>query len=114
MNLESKFKFASVVKTLRGDMSKSAFARTLGVSHTAISNWEDAQHIPDSKTLSKIAHKAGYTLDEFISYLEDKKIYKPSMVDEMLSQVKSMPPKELALLGRAVSDRLYAIAESVG
>lgn len=94
-------------------MTKSGFAHSLGLNHTAISNWENDLHIPDSKTLAKIAHKTGYTLDEFISYLEDGETFKPSIIDEMLSQVKSMPPKELAV-GRAVSDRLYAIAESVG
>lgn len=64
--------------------------------------------------LVRIAIVAGYTLEELLAYLEGHPVEKPSDVDKIVNQVKTMPLKQLALVGKAVTDRLEMIAESTG
>jgi hypothetical protein len=70
--------------------------------------------MPSMDNLSAIASKAGYTLQGLIDHLEDRPNSKSLGIDEMIMQVRVMSTKELAVLNRAVSERFYAIAESVG
>ncbi len=82
MNLEAKDRLASLVNQARGNLSKSAFAELLDVSHTSVASWEKGTYMPDVKSLLRISG--------------------------------CLPLKQLAVVERAVSDRLFAIAESAG
>jgi transcriptional regulator with XRE-family HTH domain len=115
MDIQSKERLSVLVKEARGNMTKSAFAEMLGVSHTAVGSWEQGSFMPDVKSLVKISSILGLSVEELLIRIEGKHISSKSFdLNRMINQINSMPQKQVALLGRAVSDRLYAIAESVG
>jgi transcriptional regulator with XRE-family HTH domain len=76
--------------------------------------WENGDSMPSTENLAIVAQRAGYTLQGLIAYLEDRPIPKSNSIEEMVMQIKSLPLKQLALVERAVGDRLMAIAESAG
>jgi len=112
MNLEARERLASLVKQARGNLSKSAFADLLGVSHTSVSSWEKGTYMPDVKSLLKISERLGMTVEEFVDAVEGKP--KGRSIDEMADKIRSMPLKQLAIIGKVVSDRFVALAESGG
>ena len=112
MNLEARERLAFLVKQARGNLSKSSFAEMLGVSHTSVASWEKGTYMPDVKSLLKISERLGMTVEEFVLAVDGKA--KPKKIDEMVDKIKSLPLKQLAVVERAVSDRLVAIAESAG
>jgi transcriptional regulator with XRE-family HTH domain len=118
MNHLSKLKLGNLVKQLRGNQTQKEFAKRLGVTHGAIQSWENGEVTPGSVNLSRIAREGGYTLTELMDYLEGNSKHSQTdsniSVERLVAEVRYMPAKDLAMLGRAVSDRLYAIAESVG
>jgi transcriptional regulator with XRE-family HTH domain len=107
-------KVSSIVKLARGDKSQRAFGIELGVSSTAVQHWENGVSIPETKHLSGIAAKAGYTLQQVMDYLEGADLPDADIVTQMTRQIKKLSLKQIALIDRAVSDRLVAIAESAG
>ncbi len=112
MNLEARDRLASLVNQARGNLSKSAFADLLDVSHTSVASWEKGTYMPDVKSLLRISERLGMTVEEFVWAVEGKPT--PKKLDEMVDKIKSLPLKQLAVVERAVSDRLFAIAESAG
>jgi transcriptional regulator with XRE-family HTH domain len=110
----SKEKLAELIRQLRGDQSQRSFAKTLGVSFASIQSWENGDAMPSTENLAVIAQKSGYTLQGLIAYLEDRPIPKNASIEEIVMQIKSLPLRQLALVERAVGDRLMAIAESAG
>jgi transcriptional regulator with XRE-family HTH domain len=114
VDAEAKRKLIEIVKLARGDMSQRAFGKLLGVSSTAVQLWEKGQTIPDTENLAQIAIKAGFTLEELIGYLEGKPMQEPVDTNDLLKKIQCMPIADLAVVGRAVMDRLAAAAESSG
>jgi transcriptional regulator with XRE-family HTH domain len=110
MDVGAKEKLAKLVKELRNDTSQKEFAKSLGVTYSAIQSWENAEVTPSSENLIRISKAAGYSLEELLSYLDGKPIETPTNVERLVAQIKSMPPKDLAIVARAVGDRLSAIA----
>ena len=111
MDIEAKKKLIEVVKTARGSMSQRAFAKLLGVSATAVQLWEKGDNIPDIENLGKIAAKAGYTMEELLTYL-GKPPQETSDLNEIIKQIKSMPLSQVATIAQAAVARLAAAAES--
>ena len=105
---------SKLVKLARGEMSQRAFGLELGVSSTAVQHWENGVSMPEMKHLSSIASKAGYTLQQVQDYLESGDLPDSDIVTQMTRQIKKLSLKQIALIDRAVSDRLMAIAESAG
>jgi transcriptional regulator with XRE-family HTH domain len=105
---------SKLVKLARGEMSQRAFGLELGVSSTAVQHWENGVSTPETKHLSSIASKAGYTLQQVQDYLESGELPDSDIVTQMTRQIKKLSLKQIALIDRAVSDRLVAIAESAG
>lgn len=103
-----------LVKLARGDMSQRAFGMELGVSSTAVQHWENSVSIPETKHLSGIAIRAGYTLHQVQEYVEGGELPESDIIVQMTRQIKKLSLKQIALIDRAVSDRLVAIAESAG
>lgn len=113
MNLEAKDKLTKTLKDLRGNGTYTDLGKRLGVSYMAVSNWETGVNFPDRLNLGKIAKLAGYTLDDFVAYLEGNE--KPvTELEFMVSKIRQLPLKQLAIVERAVSERLFTIAESAG
>lgn len=115
MNQESKERLSELVKRLRGSFSQKVFAKRLGVTTGAIQAWENAEVTPGSSNLSRIAKEAGYTLEELMTYLEgEAPAPEINEIEQLINRIATMPPKQLAQIGKVVSDRLVAIAESAG
>lgn len=85
-------------------MSKSAFAELLGVSHTAISNWENCVNIPDTKSLLTIGKMLGYGIDDLLSLIEGKQIQdNGNRLPELIGDVRRLRDKK----------SIYEISEAV-
>jgi DNA-binding transcriptional regulator YiaG len=54
MNLEAKDRLSSLVNQARGNLSKSAFAEMLAVSHTSVASWEKGTYMAKSVYASKV------------------------------------------------------------
>jgi transcriptional regulator with XRE-family HTH domain len=113
MNLEARTKLSQVVRRTRGKETLTMFARKINVTYGAVAKWENLESIPSTENLEKIGNLAGYSLEEFLEYLEGKKP-QPTKIDALLKEIRSMEFKQLAILDRAVAERFCAIAESVG
>jgi transcriptional regulator with XRE-family HTH domain len=113
MNLDARKKLAQVIRNSRGKDTLTIYGRKINVSYAAVSKWENLESIPSMENLEKIGNLAGYSLEEFMQFLEGKKS-EPSKIDVMIREIREMAPKQLVLIDRAVADRFYAIAESVG
>lgn len=110
--MNSKERLSVLVKDLRGHVSQRKFAKELGVSFASIQSWEAGDAMPSMENLALIAAKSGYTLEGLIAYLEDKPVPRGPDLNEIVMEIRRMPPKQLAQVSRVVSDRLIAIAEA--
>lgn len=115
MKLEEREKLAQLIKQKRGSMSKSAFARELGVSHTAVTGWENCISEPDPNNLIAIARALGMSLDNLHDYLRGGKLT-TSEFETLVGKIRSMRMTltQIAVIDHAVSEKLLAIAESAG
>lgn len=109
MNLDRKERLSEIVKKARGRMSKSAFGRVLGVSHTAVTGWEEGVNEPSTENLKKIAARMGCTFADLEKLIDGNLEVKPSEVDQIAVKIRHMEDKEFAVIVRAVGDRLSAI-----
>ncbi len=110
--MDSKERLAALVKSLRGQESQRKFAKSLGVSFASIQSWEAGDAMPSRENLSLLAARAGYTLQGLVSYLDNEPLPEGPSVSEIVRQIRTLPPKQLALIGRAVTDRFESLAES--
>lgn len=115
MTLEEREKLAELIKQKRGSMSKSAFARLLGVTHTAVTGWENCLSEPDHHNLLAIARVLGMSLDNLHDCLKGGKA-SASEFDSLVGKIKSMRMSlnQIAVIDHVVSEKLLAIAESAG
>ncbi|MCW6048575.1 helix-turn-helix domain-containing protein [Lyngbya sp. CCAP 1446/10] len=114
VDAEARKKLVEVVKLARGSMSFSAFGRLLGVSGSAVQYWEKGQVLPDTKNLTQIAARAGFTMEELMAHLEGKPMPEPVNTNDLLKKIQCMPISELAVVVRAGVERLAAAAEVSG
>ncbi len=108
---QSKEKLMELVKKARGDMTKRAFGRLLGVTDTAVRLWETGQTFPETEQLSKLAARTGYSLEELISYLEGKPVSSSKDMSDIVEQIRYMPLSEVAEIGKAVAERFAQVAQ---
>ena len=114
VDAEARKKLTEVVKLARGDLSFSAFGRLLGVSGAAVQYWEKGQVLPDTKNLTQIAARAGFTMEELMAHLEGKPMPEPVNTNELLKKIQCMPLSDLAVIVRAGMERLAAAAVASG
>ncbi len=114
MSTVDRSKLAALVKEIRGIQSQRTFAKKIGVSFASIQSWENGDAVPSTENLKLLASLSGYTLQGLIAFLEDRPIPKGESVEEIAQKIRQMTPRQLAVVGQAVSDRLLAIAESTG
>lgn len=112
MNIEARERLAKIVKSTRGERTQRAFARDLGVSYTAIQDWEKARTIPGTDNLEKIADKAGLTLQELLEYLEfgEKAKVERLPTGKLIKELEVMPLEELMKVADVVYARLKGVA----
>jgi len=108
---QSKEKLMELVKKARGDMTKRAFGRLLGVTDTAVRLWETGQTFPETEQLTKLAARTGYSLEELLSYLEGKQVSSPKDLTDIVEQIRYMPLSDVAEIGKAVAERFAQVAQ---
>jgi transcriptional regulator with XRE-family HTH domain len=104
MESQVRKNFAEVIKEMRGVRSYRAFAKVLGVSHPTIKAWENLEGTPDQESLERVAALRGESLSDFKDFLGGLK--KPTPFQKLVQQVRSIPDAELAVLLRAIADRI--------
>ncbi|MCA6588068.1 MAG: helix-turn-helix transcriptional regulator [Pseudanabaena sp. M090S1SP1A06QC] len=109
-----KSRIADLVVKARGDMSQNKFAELLGVALGTLQGWESGKSTPKLDHLESIAASAGYKVEDVVAYISGGDLPKPVSEEFIVKRIKYMQPKQIAAVGRAVSDRLVAIAESAG
>lgn len=57
----------NLIRYRKGRVSQESLAEKVGITRQTINNYEKAKTLPDSKTLSLIAHHLGVTLDDLLS-----------------------------------------------
>ncbi|MBD2499839.1 helix-turn-helix transcriptional regulator [Anabaena azotica FACHB-119] len=107
MDQESRQRFAEIVKNLRGERDLRQFARTLGVSHPTVIAWENCQSEPKRQNLERIAELRGESLEVLLEYIDGKQ--QVSGQDRLLSAIRGASKEQLAVLVRAIADRLEAL-----
>lgn len=70
MTKEALQRFAALIRQLRGNRSLNGFGNEIGVSATAIQDWEKAGTVPSTPNLQKVAELLGWRLDQLMGYLE--------------------------------------------
>ena len=114
MNIQHRQKLSEIIKTARGPMSQRACGKLLGVSATAVQLWERGDTVPDTENLGKLAARAGYTLEEFLSFLDGNPVSQPPEINDIVKKIHFLPPRQVALIAKAVADRFAASAEAAG
>jgi transcriptional regulator with XRE-family HTH domain len=114
VNIEKRERLIEIIKLARGSMSQRAFGKLLGVSATAVQMWEKGVKIPDTQNLANISSRAGYTMEELLNYLGIKPMQETSDVNQIVKLIRVMPLSEVAIIGRAVMERLATAAEASG
>lgn len=56
------------LRFMRGKETQEAFAKRVGISRSALANYETGRSRPDDFTLAQIAEKTGFPADYFASY----------------------------------------------
>jgi transcriptional regulator with XRE-family HTH domain len=113
MKDERKSRIAELVVKARGNMSQNKFAELLGVASGTLQAWELGRSEPKLEHLETIAASAGYKTEDVVAYIEGEQLPKPVSEEFIVKRIKYMQPQQIAVVGRAVSDRLLQIAESV-
>jgi transcriptional regulator with XRE-family HTH domain len=113
MNIEARQRLAALVNKARGGMTKSAFAQYLGVSHTAVGSWEQGAFMPEVRALAKICQILGCSVEEFLAEVDGKPLKAKPDVTSMIGQIRRLSIKQLAVVDKAVSERLVEIADKV-
>ncbi|MEG4861739.1 helix-turn-helix transcriptional regulator, partial [Microcoleus sp. K1-B1] len=91
VDAEAKKKLSEVVKLARGSMSLTAFGKLLGVSAASVLYWEKGQVLPDTKNLTQIATRAGFTMEELMAHLEGKPVQEPVDTNDLLKKIQCIP-----------------------
>jgi transcriptional regulator with XRE-family HTH domain len=67
-------------------MSQRAFGKLLGVSATAVQLWERGDTVPDTENLGKLAARAGYTLEEFLGFLDGNPVSQAPEINDIVKK----------------------------
>jgi len=104
METRAREKFGEVIKEMRGVRSYRTFAKMLGVSHPTIKAWENLEGVPDQENLERVAIIRGESLPEFKEFLGGSR--ESSTLQRLVQQVRSIPDGDLAVVLRAIADRI--------
>ncbi|MEG4350246.1 helix-turn-helix transcriptional regulator [Microcoleus sp. LAD1_D3] len=104
MDDRTRAKFAEVIYEMRANRPYRAFGRLLGVTHPTIKAWENLEGVPDLENLERVAKFRGETLEEFKLVLAGKR--KPSRLEELVQQVRTISKEELAVVLQVIAERI--------
>jgi transcriptional regulator with XRE-family HTH domain len=110
-------RLAKIIRDARGHEPKRAFARRLGVSHRTISRLEESDvQEPEITTLQKLAPALGYTKEQLVAILEDKKSTtlpqnKIVVASEIFPVIDQLSRAEIGKLIHYATDKLVAPVE---
>lgn len=97
MSLEGREKLSKLIKTLVArHKSRRSFARNLGVSPSAVINWEEMVSVPDTENLVKIANQSGYTLSELQEMIDGKASQNPTTVERVIYEIQQLNSRDIA------------------
>ncbi|WP_019502716.1 helix-turn-helix domain-containing protein [Pseudanabaena sp. PCC 6802] len=109
-SLEGREKLQKIINDLvKRSKSRRAFARSLGVSASAVISWENGA-IPDTKNLAKIAMMAGYTLDEIKAVLDGKPHQQAKPVDAVIKDLENLPREDVLRVVKTGAELLLTMA----
>ncbi len=108
MDDESKRRFSAAVRALRGNRDREEFSKVVGVSRPTIVGWESERVEPKRENLQVIAQMRGESLDEFLSFLSGNGGQRRDPLDRLLMQIAGLSQDQLAVVLRAVAQRLDA------
>ena len=102
----SKQKLSSLVKTLRGKLSRREFGRLYGVSYSSVNNWENGtlSQLPQEESLDLLARLTGRTVPELVSYL---------LNSEVSFEVKPVPEGRTQHAATVDADVIVALLHSL-
>jgi len=104
MDDRTRKKFAELIYEMRANRPYRAFGRLLGVTHPTVKAWENLEGIPDLENLERVAHFRGETLEEFKLVLAGER--KPSRLQELVQQVRTISKEELAVVLQVIAERI--------
>ena len=103
MSIQNRQKLSEIIKTARGAMSQRAFGKLLGVSATAVQLWERGDTVPETENLPKIAARAGYSLEEFLSILDGNPVSQAPEINDIVKKIQFLPLSQVALRKQSCS-----------
>ncbi len=111
MSLEGREKLSKLIKTLASKhKSRRSFARSLGVSPSAVINWEEMVSVPDTENLVKIANESGYTLSELQEMIDGRQTQPTKSVERVIHEIQQLSSRDIARVIEAAA-RCMAKAE---
>jgi transcriptional regulator with XRE-family HTH domain len=111
MQTNAQKKLSSFLKSTRGKQSQRIYAKQIGVSATAVQDWERCIKAPDVENLKRIAASGGLTLQELWDYLNGKTA-EPDPVEEITKKIQTMPLAHVAKIAQATAARFAHAAEA--
>lgn len=104
-------RLSELIKKLRGDMPRHAFAKKTGIGVPSLRQYERGESIPASGNLGKLAKEAGFTVDELLNYLqtgktESQTATNPLKAEDVLPLIEGISPHEAAKLIQILATRL--------
>jgi len=109
VNEAERLRLAAIVRRCRGSQSQESFAHDVGVSQSAVAEWERGR-IPSLENLERIALRIGLTPERLLAEVYDRPI---EAIPSLLDQVKAASPTLKAQILRLLADELER-GEAIG
>jgi transcriptional regulator with XRE-family HTH domain len=97
-------RLATLLGEMQGDLSQRAFARQLRINYASLSSYMFGEQFPETKNLEKIAAAKRWTREELEAFLESRTVQPKRSLDEVLQEVRAMPPQDALIVARTALD----------
>jgi DNA polymerase V len=112
MKPEARKRFADLVLELRGDQSRNAFAKKVGVAGVTIKDWENCKVNVSYDNRKQIAQMAGYhSMDEFDAFLNGEPLpvkEQASLADEAIKLIRRLNSEDSKRVADAAWQQSFA------
>lgn len=102
---KEKKRLTTLVKETRGRLSQRSFAELLGVSYSAIQDWEKGVGNATDDSLWKLADAKGWSLKELKEYLYTEKYPELSEFRRVLDYLGNLHPEQIISAYRVLNGR---------
>lgn len=103
--LEQRERLKNLILHVRGTKSQRWYAELLGVSPTAVQDWESGRAFPNENSLRLIAQSRGWSFTEMREYLSTGKIPEVSEFDRVLSRLRVAHRSEVFAALKVITER---------